>query len=190
MKQTKTMTAQAARVVTALREAVADPGTVNNRTAAAEIVKLRGMFRHEDRPDWAGRSPEYRDCIERLYRQSGLPSDSESSMQANLRYHIGNTLRQVAPPEDLAALGMASEGPLGRLRTARHEEPKTARPRLARPGVGDPAALASLALETVRTIRSMDPGPEVEPALRKVLDEILDVLRELPAHQSNGHASV
>src|SRR5690606_11264334 len=110
--------------------------------------------------------------IERLYRQAGVPSDSESNMQANLRYHVGNVLRKVAPPEDLQALGMAVEGPLGRIRNTRASAP--ARPRLARPGVGDPAAMASLALETVRTLRSMEPGTETEPALRALLDEVMD----------------
>ena len=186
MKQSsRTLTAQAARVVAALQEAVTDPSTSRNKAAAEAIVKLRGLYEHEGRPDWAGRSSEYRDAIERLYRQAGMPSDSESSVQANLRYHIGNTLRKTAPAEDLHALGMAAEGPLERLRHARRLEPKATTRRLARPGVGDPGALASLALETVRTLRTMEPGPEVEPALRRVLDEVLDAIRELPA-KGNG----
>lgn len=152
--------------------------------AAEAIVGLRRHFRHEGRPDWAGRSPEYRDLVERLYRQAGVPSDSESNMQANLRYHVGNVLRQVAPPEDLAALGMAVEGPLGRLRTTRATAPR--RPRLARPGVGDPAAMASLALETVRTLRTMEPGPEAEPALRVLLDEVLDAVKDVTSHNGKG----
>lgn len=119
--------------------------------------------------------PEYRDMIERLYRQAEVPSDSGGGMQANLRYHLWNALRKVAPAEDLEALGMAVEGPLARIRTTRQAAPAGAR-RAVRPGVGDPAALASLALDAVRTLRTMEPGAEVEPVLRKVLDEILDVL--------------
>lgn len=179
MKQTKALTSAADKALAALVEAVEQPTTMTNRRAAEAIVRLRKHFRHEGRPDWAGRSPEYRDLIERLYRQAGVPSDSESSMQANLRYHIGNALREVADPEDLQALGMATEGPAGRVRAVRAARPR--RPRLARPGIGDPAALASLALETVRTLRSMDPDGDVEPALRLLLDEVLDTLRQVAA---------
>lgn len=180
MKTTKTKTAAAEKVVAALSAAVDDPGTQSNKAAAEAIVALRRLFRHQDLPDWAGRSGEYRDCIERLYRQAGVPSDSGSNMQANLRYHVGNVLREVAPPEELTALGMAVNGPLSRLRANRLDGSST-RGRIARPGAGDPAALASLALDALRTMRTMEPGPEVAPALRKIMGEVASALQDLPS---------
>lgn len=180
MKQTKRVTAAAERAVEALAAAVTDPGAANSRAAAEAIVTLRRQFRHEGIPDWAGRSLEYRDVIERVYRQAGVPADSESGLQASLRYHVGNAVRQVAPPEDLTALGMIVAGPRVRMQAARANG-ATPRVRTVRPGVGDPAALAALALAAVRALATMEPGHEVEPALRKIMDESLEVLRSLPA---------
>lgn len=179
MKQTKRLVTDVERAVTALAQAVVEPRATNIKSAAAAVIEVRKHFQHAGLPDWAGRSPEYRDAIEHIYRQAGVPSDSESGFQAKLRYHAGNAVRRVAPPEELEALGLAVEGPLERLRTARSNghAPRT---RPARPGVGDPAAMASLALEAVRAIRTMEPGPEVEVPLRRVMDEALDVLRGLP----------
>lgn len=176
------VTAAAEKALTALQAAVESPSTTSNRAAAEAIIRLRRQFKHEGAPDWAGRSPEYRDTIERLYRQAGVPSDSESNMQANLRYHIGNALREAAPREDLMALGMAVEGPLGRMTKQRAENP---RPRKARlPTVTtEPLTLAALALSAIEAIgatEDLDPAA-MEPALRRVLDTTVDVLTALRA---------
>lgn len=161
------VTAAADKAVAALQEAIREPSSARNRKAAEAIVALRKCFKHDGVTDWAGRSGEYRDLIERVYRKAGVPSDSESSMQANLRYHLGNALRKVAPPEDLEALGMTALGPSGRLK-----ETRVARPRRVKAiTAGDPGALAVVALDAIRALKTMSPGPGVERTLQKVIDE-------------------
>lgn len=154
---TKAITTASERAVAALKQVVAEPSTEHARHAAETLVSLRKQFKHDGLPDWAGRSAGYRDIVERLYRQAGVPSDSESNVQANLRYHLGNVLRKVAPPDDLAALGMSVDGPLARIKSTREAAPP--RPRLARPSaflsVTDPATLSSLALAAVLAIGDM-----------------------------------
>lgn len=169
------VTAAAEKVVAALQEAISNPGTTSNRKAAEAVVTLRRCFKHEGLPDWAGRSGEYRDLIERLYRQAGVPSDSESSMQANLRYHLGNAIRKVAPPEELLALGMAPLGPSARIKESRVAQPR----RVKAITPGDPGALATVALDAIRALKTMGPGPEVETTLRKILNETMDIVSTL-----------
>lgn len=170
------VTAAASKALDALAAAVADPGTGQNRAAADAIVALRRQFTHEGRPDWAGRSPEYRDAIERIYRQAQVPSDSEGPMQANLRYHVGNAIRRVAAPEDLEALGLVPAGPLARVRASRETSPRPTRAKVRTPG--DPVALANFVLAGVRALRTMEPGADVEPVVRKIIDEALDLLAQ------------
>lgn len=176
---TKAITAASARAVDALQQVVSEPSTEHARHAAETLVALRKQFRHEGITDWAGRSAGYRDLVERLYRQAGVPSDSESNLQANLRYHLGNVLRKVAPPEDLAALGMSVDGPLARIKSTRAAAPR--RPRQARAttfsGITDPAALAELALAAVRTISAMEANLDAAcDSLQALLDETAEVL--------------
>jgi hypothetical protein len=181
---TKAVARAAERAADALRVAVDAPGTMTNRKAAEAIIALRRQFKHEGIPDWAGRSPEYRDIIEHLYRDVGVPSDSAGGLQANLRYHLGNALRSIAPPEDLEALGMSIQGPLGRVKATREASPRPSR-RKARSVTIDPETLAGLALEAIRALRQMadEATASVEPTLRALLDETVEALRELgPAH--------
>lgn len=182
MAQSKAVTKASEKALAALRDAVANPGTESHRAAAEAIVALRRQFHHEGLADWAGRSAGYRDLIERLYRQAEVPSDSESNMQANLRYHVGNVLRKVAPGEDLAAIGMSASGPSARLRQARKE---AAPPRRSHDGqpVLDTNLLAQVALASIRALASAHPGPGIEPALRSIIDETVDVLAGL---RTNG----
>lgn len=172
----RAVTAAADRTVKALRAAVETPSTEANRKAAEHIVALRQLFEHEGHVDWAGRSPQYRDLIERLYRQAKVPPDSESSMQANLRYHLGNVLRKTAPPEDLAALGMAVDGPLGRIHKTRKAAPRKMASQAL--GTGEPAAIAALALSCVQALSTMRVGPDVIPPLRELIDCALGVITE------------
>lgn len=83
------------------------------------VVKLRAQHEHRGMPDWAGRSTEYRDVVAKMYRDAGVPEDSVSNIQASLRYHIGNELREQAPAEELAQLGLSEEGPKGREKARR-----------------------------------------------------------------------
>lgn len=180
---TSRVTTAAERALGALKSAIQEyPDAPANRKAAEAIVALRKHFRHEGLPDWAGRSPEYRDMIERLYRDAGVPSDSGNNFQANLRYHLGNVVRQVAPPEDLANLGLAVEGPLGRVRQARKDRPAQPRARRTAVTMADPVSLAEAALGLVSAVKTMDltdADPGLEACLRQVIDASLDVIQDI-----------
>lgn len=94
--------------------------TVLLRELARVVVELRSMFATEDgRTDWAGRSFIYRETVARIYSEANVPADSVDGMQSALRYHIGNVLRDVAPPAELDGLGLQSKRPVDRVKDSR-----------------------------------------------------------------------
>lgn len=91
------------------------------RLISRQVVTLRSCFEFDGRPDWAGRSQDYRDVIYRVYKDAGIPSDSSSGSQANLRYHIGNAVWEQATAADRVALGLdADVGDQASQATPRH----------------------------------------------------------------------
>ena len=167
MANTRAVTYQAKRTLAALRSAVANPTADTRKTAAQEILTLRECFTHRGLPDWTGRSPEYRDLIQRLYREAGVPSDSASDLQATLRYHVNNRLHEVAPAEHRAALGLKSEGTL-----------TTTRAKRAAAASIEPSSeeLLRVALKALRAARAAGISEEAKPQLRKLAREAIDVL--------------
>lgn len=92
------------------------------RRLALVVVKLRSYYRTGDGAvDWAGRSWDYRQTVERMYSEAGVPPDSAANVQAALRYHVGNALRELVEPEELASAGLLPTSPRQRLQAAREE---------------------------------------------------------------------
>ncbi|MBT2412650.1 hypothetical protein J7I94_19140 [Streptomyces sp. ISL-12] len=79
------------------------------RNIATVIIALRKLY-----DDPTGTTWEYRQKVAELYRQAGIPSDSEGRIQANVRYHIGNALRRYYTPRELQRAGLLPESPLER----------------------------------------------------------------------------
>lgn len=155
-----------------------DSSTADYRRAAEAIVKLRETFSHKDLPDWTGRSLEYRDMIERLYRQAEIPADSGSpSTQSKLRYHIGNVVRETAPEEHLEALGLEKKGPAGRA----VGRPRSRRPaELRKTRADNPLILSALALDSIRLLQVVEytdgDREVVEQVVRQIVDECMNFL--------------
>jgi hypothetical protein len=106
-----------------VQAAIRDDSVANLKAAARAIVELRSRFEWNGLPDWAGHSIEYRYHIERLYREAGVPSDSEGPLQARLRYHVSNVVREVAPLWHLEELGLLKNGARVRNRLRRRKAP-------------------------------------------------------------------
>lgn len=182
---------QTQEALLALQTMVKDPSTENVQEAARALVRLRSTFQHEGLPDWAGRSLDYRMTVERLYRDAGVPSDSEGPVLAKLRYHVGNAVRETAPQEDLEALGLKPKGPRARNREARRSAGTVTRLRrtpsihdLPGDGLTDLAALSALiehARADVRLLRQAlliadVPCETIAPALRDLVNETIEAI--------------
>lgn len=106
--------------VEVLRRYMADPHTYDLKALAEIIVQLRGLHHLEDgRTDWAGRSPAYRQSMADLYTRARVPADRLDTVQAAIRYHVGNLLRERAQGGELEAVGLSPVAPRTRLSTAR-----------------------------------------------------------------------
>ncbi len=70
--------AASAAVVETLRKILRADGEERSgllRRLASEVVELRQRCKYEGRPDWSGRSDEYRDRIYRVYEEAEVPAD-------------------------------------------------------------------------------------------------------------------
>lgn len=98
-----------------LSDYLAAPRTDLLRQLASVVVDLRSRFSLDDgRPDWGGRSPDYRSYIADLYTRAGVPKDKLDTIQAAMRYHVGNLIRERAPKDELLAVGLTTTAPRDR----------------------------------------------------------------------------
>lgn len=169
------------------------------RRLAGVIVDLRKRFPNskDTGPDWRGSTQAYRDAVATMYEQSGVPTDSASNMQAAIRYHIGNVLRERLTPEELTEAGLSVEGPLDRSRAAREaadeeevdeewfedvvetlksvedEHPDVLIVDLREDHESDSLALTRKVLAVLQTARHIGVTPANQPAVTAVLDQVL-----------------
>lgn len=84
------------------------------KNLAVVIVALR--VQHDD---MRGSSHEYRQTVADMYRQAGLPADSQGALQNTVRWHVGNLLRRTMTPRQLEANNLQPTSPLERLQDSR-----------------------------------------------------------------------
>jgi len=90
------------------------------KEVAEIILELRRSYTLEDgRADWSGRSPAYRAAVARIYKEGGVPRDRYDTVQAAVRYHLGNLLRERVPVDELEAVGLSSIAPRERINRTR-----------------------------------------------------------------------
>lgn len=89
---------------------------------AEVVVEVRSQFHDEEtgQPDWRGKSWEYRQFMTELYEAAGVPPASVAGVQSSLRYHTGNRLREVVPPEELERAGLLADSPKLRMEKQRN----------------------------------------------------------------------
>lgn len=103
-----------------LRAYAQDRSTHQLKALAPLIVELRSRHSLKNGlPDWSGRSPEYRADMHWIYAEARIPADQLDTVQAALRYHVGNLLRERASLLDLEAVGLKATSPKERLAKVR-----------------------------------------------------------------------
>ena len=131
------------------------------RDLAKHIVFLRKAFTHNDMPDWAGRSQDYRTTVAACYEKAGIPPDSQRNVQAAVRYHIQTALRVYAPPDQLTQLKLDPRTP-----SERHQTPSGARVTVPNVKVTDEAR--DVAVHAAEALSNRDPVPTIQEALRMI----------------------
>lgn len=162
-----------ARGVEVLRQYLADHRTDHLKDLAPIVVDLRGSFTLDDgRQDWSGRSPAYRQAMADIYTRAQVPKEKLDTLQAALRYHVGNLLRDRATGEELAAVGLVARSPKERL--ANHRQALAAQREAAAPRQ-DAARLAAYSQQLVEFIDENALGdlpPERAVATRLALEAV------------------
>lgn len=86
--------------------------TVLLKEIAEVVVAARMKFRDPKQkgiPDWNGNSKLYSDYIQGIYEAAGLPKGTQDGLRNNLKYHVQNLVKQVAPKEHLEKLKTKTE---------------------------------------------------------------------------------
>jgi hypothetical protein len=89
--------------------------TAHLRATAETLVDARSHFYTSDGlTDWTGRSYAYKRFVGEVYSDAAVPREDLATLQASLRYHIGNALRDRLSPDELDALGLRTVSPRDR----------------------------------------------------------------------------
>jgi len=178
------------QLVRRLKAAMAQPRSEREPyyVAAAEaVVELRKAYPLDGRPDWNGASEDYRAVVRAAYRDAQVPSDSEDTVQAALRHHIGQAVRAAAPEADLEALGRHKTAPTKRSSRDTPTRPRkavgstngSATPDTLLRALEDPVGLVRFAIRSLEAAKSLKPsGPEAETVryMLKTLSEAVEAL--------------
>ncbi len=159
--------------VKVLRRYLESHRTEDLKQLARIVVQLRGEHTLEDgRKDWSGRSPAYRQSMADLYTRARVPKEDLDTLQAALRYHVGNLLRERANGEELAAVGLSTVAPKKRLATARQAIQAQRRESAPRQDVARLAAHAQALVEFVDEDAITTLPPERAVAARLALEAV------------------
>ncbi|MEU8840245.1 hypothetical protein AB0D97_14090 [Streptomyces roseus] len=135
------------------------------RNVARVLVEVR---RRTD--NWSGRGKEYRDFAARIYSGAGIAPDSLDGVQAAVRYHIGNIIREVATPEQLEDHNLKVLGPADRWRE--QQKSRTAVIASARAEVVAAEVIASAPAKAKGKTQTEQSAPPVPPVGSLVADHI------------------
>jgi len=99
----------------ALRESLSASDTRKTellREVATAFVDARNHFyTKEGEPDWLGRTYAYRTWVREAMSRASVPSEQLHTLQAAVRYHSGNILRDRLDDETLNDLGLRKSSP-------------------------------------------------------------------------------
>lgn len=168
---------EAARIV---REYQKHPRTPLLKELAPVIVELRSHFTLKDgRPDWSGRSPEYRQCMSDIFAKARVPADDLDRLQSALRYHVGNILRDRATKDELLSVGLTTVKPKERIQNTRDALQAMKQTSAPRYDVARLTAYAQALLEYIddRVVARLD--PDRAEASRLALEAIHSRAEEL-----------
>lgn len=177
--------------VTALREYKRTRGTECLRTVAGAFVSAREHFYTRDgAPDWLGATHAYRQWTREAYDRAGTPEAELSRLQASVRYHVGNLMRERLDPDEVADLGLREASPRERAVEKRERTSET----LSLFGGGYPIttpdeAMVALSVLEVTLRRIAGEAVAGSGEARRKLEEITDRTQFLAHAASAGTVS-
>jgi len=80
------------------------------RQVADLFVDLRQLFiTPSGEPDWTGSTKAYKMAVRGIFSDAGYQGQRRATVQASIRYHVNNVLRERLTPEELDYLGLHRE---------------------------------------------------------------------------------
>jgi hypothetical protein len=122
--------------------------TILRSTAELFISAREFIFNKDGEPDRTGITGPYRQWVREIMARAGIPNDQTSSVQAAIRYHSSNIMRERFDAEELEAMGLS--------------------PRSARDRSSDRHARESAALNVVTGSTHIATAPDVLAASRTI----------------------
>lgn len=155
------------------------------RRLAAVVYQIRSRFKDsEGNRDWAGRTHDYRMTIARMYVDAAVPAEVVGAVQAALRYHVGNYLRDHLDAEELERVGLLAASPKERIQSARAElSAMTDAFRVSRAG-DDCLKLLTAALQCVERVEAQVDTLDAETlgAAQSLAADVAARAKDLDAH--------
>lgn len=151
------------------------------RAIAETFVDIREHFVNDEtgNPDWRGKTYPYRQMIGEIFSGANVPKDDASKIQAALRYHVGNVLRDRLSEDELDDLGLRAETP--RRRSQQRRESRTALLYAATTqaeGVTPVGALRALHAASALLGVACEGAADLAPKERQAADQVLDLIAE------------
>ncbi|UVK63547.1 hypothetical protein SEA_JANEEMI_27 [Arthrobacter phage Janeemi] len=148
------------------------------RDAARLFIDARAhFFTREGEPDWLGRTYAYRTWVREVMSAARVPGDTITSLQAAIRYHSGNILRDRLGDEEIADLGLRKESPKQRSVEKRERTSGTLNLFGAGGEITDPdeiAQLCTLAERALGRVNVANLSAEARKATREALQRLAE----------------
>jgi hypothetical protein len=147
---------------------------------AEMLVNLRATFEYGGRPDYTGKSTEYRAAYRDVFARVVLPAREADALKISVRHHIQTILRSRLSPEDLAVYGIEERAP--RARAAEKTAQTDAASLIVSAVFSDDDTTSRtrrLLQLPARLLRLIIPADLTKPALR---DEAREILRSIRDH--------
>lgn len=89
-----------------------DARTQHLRAVANAFIEAREHFyTPSGEPDWQGRTHAYRVWVRETMGLANIQKDELTTVQAAIRYHVGNIMRDRMDADTLASIGLTSSSP-------------------------------------------------------------------------------
>jgi hypothetical protein len=121
-------------------------------TARLFIDARAHFFTREGEPDWKGRTYAYRTWVREIMSAAHVPGEEITSLQAAIRYHSGNLLRDRLGDDAIADLGLRKESPRERSVEKRERTSETLNLFGAGGEISSPAEIALLCTLSERAL--------------------------------------
>lgn len=148
------------RALSRLVDSDGEARAIAGRDAAGIIVAARELLitRSGD-PDWPGRSHAYREWVREAYDGAHIDPAAVPAVQAAVRYHVGNALRERLTAEQLEAAGLRTLAPRERSAETRADRSRRLGLLGGGPAIRTYAEIDEVFETVLRTLERMKQGP-------------------------------